>query len=204
MTHNGTILCIDYGEVRGMSAKRRFQISVHQTFLCSLLILVGILIGSIFVRISDQTVLAQFANHHLAFFDAMDLSDFISIFLKELLVLALMTAFSYLPYGQLAALVLLFYKGFCIGIVSAVLCWRFSIAGVKYILLLVLPQNLMYLSALLLAAQITFQRPHRAELSKHTKTYYDYKHTYWICYTLLMLGVLFEVLVGPWIYQFLF
>lgn len=187
-----------------MSFLKGYKLSTRYLFINSLCILLGIFVGSVFIRISNISVLEQFSERYLSFYDDMTFTGAISILVKEYLVFAIIFVCSFFPYGQFAAVSSLFYKGFCIGIVCAIACWQLKTGGIKYMFFMIFPQNFIYGIALCLMAQITFDRISIGDTTGKHSMLSKQKYPYFLAATIELLGVLTETIALPALYKIIF
>lgn len=182
----------------------RFKKKLPYSFLvfCSIFILLGILIGSIFVRFSDAEVLDKFSGEFANYFSFSNWTSLVALLFKEYFFILLMMLCVMIPYGQIATVILLVYKGFSIGIVSAIACLQYGLQGIWYVAMLILPPNLIYFLALSIAAFITYNAlPSKGE---HLQRNSFNKKKYILCFALDFIGCIMEFMVVPMIYKTFF
>lgn len=186
-----------------MSQKNSFKISVNQLFVHSGLILAGITLASIFVYFSPQELQTQFFEKFESYFNFSGLSSSVALILLECFWILLIGVLTYIPYGRVANILILLYKGFSIGVVSSIACKQLAFSGIKYIFFLIFPPNFFYIMSLCIATQISFEIT-AGQLGRHSKDIPVDKTAYIVSILLALLGGLIETYYVPWMYKILF
>lgn len=188
-----------------MSGNFTFQISKKHLVLHSLLLLSGICTASLFLRFSKEELLAGFKEQITTYFAFSGIPHIVILLGQEFFWILLMIAFARIPYGKIASLLVLFYKGFSIGVIASVFCREYGAAGIKYIFCLLLPQSILYILSLCLAAQISFELSYNLQSrGQHSKIIPTDARAYIISFVLTALGVFCETIAIPWLHQTLF
>ncbi len=190
--------------VRLRGAKFFDAVNQNYTLLLMLLsVLVGVVIGALKIKNADTEVflsIAQKLDNYVAL--RQDKSIFV-VFLK--------TIFSWLPFvataflcgtslaGMATVPLVVGYFGYTYGIISAYLYTTFSIKGIGFCLLVILPANVIISFALMLACRESFAFSLlMAKLALRTKggthIYFDFKN-YCLRYLFVLLILLSSSLV---------
>ena len=188
-----------------MSVQFRFQISKKQLVINSLFSLIGVILAALFLRFSSAELLSTFFTKTEGYFQFLDYKRIFGLILQECLWLLLIMFFSKIPYGKFALILVLFYKGFSIGVIASVFSAQFGKIALKYIVLLLLPQSILYVISLCIATQISTEISENTILKgRHTKIIPTDRRAYIICFIITILAATIETLVVPWTYQQLF
>lgn len=161
----------------------------------------GDLLACIFVRVANTELISKIAFDPQNYFSSLDFATVLSIVLKEYAALFLVYIFSFLPFGRVYSLILSAYKGFCLGIISSILCISSGSKGIFYILFLLLPQNFIYLFSLYIAIQKMFNS--ECQKGKHTKTNRSFLSSLMICFVFTSIGLIVDLWIVPFVFGIL-
>ena len=188
-----------------MSERFEFQISKKQLIINSVIVLLGILVASIFLRFTSEKLLLHFGEQLENYFDFANFWQVIVLLFQECFWILLIISLSVFPYGKLFASIIIFYKGFSIGVVSSVFCRQFGVHALKYIGLLILPQNLLYIFSLCIAAQISAEIALNTVLrGQHGRVIITSKKAYIFSFIITAVAAVVESLGIPMIYNIFF
>lgn len=188
-----------------MSSKFNFKISTKHLLIHSLFVLAGISIASFFLRFSSDELLEEFSLHFQNYFVFSSALDTFILILQECFWILLIIAFAFIPHGKLIALIVLLYKGYSIGTIASIACRLYGVIGLKYIVLMILPQNLLYIFSLCIATQISWEiSVNTVDRGRHSTVVYTDRKAYWLCFLITVLASLTESYLIPGIYKLFF
>lgn len=188
-----------------MSEQFEFKISTKHLIANSAIVLLGILVASVFLRFSSAELLQNSLERLESYFVFNDTLHVLLLIFQECFWLLLIIALAMIPYGKLLSSVILFYKGFSIGVVASIFCKQYGLLGLKHILLLLLPQNLLYIISLCVTAQISMEiASNTVNRGRHGKIIKTDVRAYIVCFILTVLAALLEAVGVPWVYKILF
>lgn len=186
-----------------MSKRDQFKVSINLLIFHSSLFLFGIILASVFLRFSSEDLQVVFFHKFDEYYELSELASCAILILQECFWVLLIAFLSRFRYGRLFNFLILIYKGFGAGIISSIACAQLGISGIKYVFFLVMPPNLLYLSSLCIASQLSHE--HASYTSGvHNRPVFIDRKVYLICFFLSIMGGIAESYYVPWIYNILF
>ncbi len=188
-----------------MSLNSNFRISAKLLIIHSLFVLLGVTIASVFLRFSSDALLDEFSHHFQNYFIFSSFSNTLILILQECFWILLIIAFAFIPHGKLIAMIVLLYKGYSIGTISSIACRLYGLAGIKYIILTILPQNILYIVSLCIATQISWEiSANTVDRGRHGLPVSTDSRVYVLCFVVTVLAGFVECYVIPLIYNLFF
>lgn len=173
-------------------------------------LIIGILVGIIYIQKTDNIDAIKYFNENLNTLLKTDLNRnalFFSNVKKTILLMSFIFVMSFSVIGPIATILVNFFKGFTLGFTTSFIISALNYGGINFIILGIIPQNIFYLLAIILASLYSL----KFSLKKYYENSIDAYMTtsryagYFIMFSLIsILGSVIESYIVPIILKTLY